>query len=95
MAPPTLTPWAGLHRLLVTQCAVGGGGRRRSADPHVGGEAWSLKSWQASLYSGCAEGSRDPTLMSPGRGFSQPQLSLETRLHLPPPDPFRQLGEGK
>ena len=64
-------------------------------DPHVGGEAWSLKSWQASLYSGCAEGSRDPTLMSPGRGFSQPQLSLETRLHLPPPDPFRQLGEGK
>lgn len=56
---------------------------------------WSLKSWQASLYSGCAEGSRDPTLVSPGGGFSQPQLSLETSLHLPPPDPFRQLGEGK
>lgn len=53
---------------------------RRSADPHVGGEAWSLKSWQASVYSGCAEGSRGP-LSCPWvavGGFSQPQLGLGT-----------------
>lgn len=49
------------------------------------------------LYSGCAEGSRGP-LSCPWvavGGFSQPQLGLGTRLHLPPPHPFRQLGEGK